>query len=126
MLKTALAISLLFVIGPVTLVGQTDRREAAGIIYFTNNSPDDINSFPVEVLALNKKTVVAATRLDDHHQFRFSSLKPGRYLLRLTWPNHCVLWYRLDLTKESQTRIRVLMDLDCAHFNGKIQNLPVN
>jgi len=102
------------------------QRTASGIIYFTNNTPDNVGSFPIEVLTRNKKKLVASTQPDDHHKFEFRSLKPDKYLLRVTWPNHCVLWYRMDLTKESRTQIRVIMDLECAHFNGKIRDLPAD
>lgn len=121
MLKTGLA--ALFI--TLSLYGQ-GQRTASGIIYFTNNTPDNVGSFSVEVLTTNKKKVVAATRPDGHDQFEFRSLKPGKYLLRVTWPNHCVLSYRMDLTKESRTQIRVIMDAECAHFNGTIRDLPAN
>ena len=122
MLMAAFCISLLLAGG---VYGQ-GKRTASGIIYFTNNSPDSLADFSVEVLTTNRKKIVAARRPDDHHRFEFSSLKPGKYLLRVTWPNHCVLSYRMDLTKESRTQIRVLMDLECAHFNGTIRDLPAD
>ena len=126
-LRLRATLSALLAIGACSaIVGQAGSREVAGIVYFTNNTPDDIRSFPVEVLTTQKNQVMAATRLDSDSRFRLSSLKPGKYLLRLSWPGHCVLSYRLDLTKASQTRIRVIMDVDCAHFNGKIRTLPVN
>lgn len=103
-----------------------NKRTASGIIYFTNNTPRDLRTFPVEVLTRDKKRVVAATQPDERSQFEFSSIKPGKYLLRLTWPNRCVLWYRIDLTRESKSRIRIIMDAACAHTNGTIQDLPVN
>jgi hypothetical protein len=125
-LKLKPALAVLFISLPLVLsaYGQ-DQRTASGIIYFTNNSPDSLAGFRVEVLTPKKK-LVAATRPDDHDRFEFRSLKPGRYLLRVTWPNHCVLWYRMDLTKESRTKTRVFMDLECAHFNGKIRDLPAD
>ncbi len=122
-LKPALAAVLISLPLALNVYGQ-DKRTASGIIYFTNNSPDSLADFRIEVLAANKKKIIVASPPDDHHQFKFSSLKPGKYLLRVTWPNHCVLSYRMDLTKESRTFIRIFMDLDCAHFNGKIRDLP--
>lgn len=103
-----------------------NQRSASGIIYFTNNTPPNLRTFPVEILTRDKKKVVAATRPDEHSQFAFSSIRPGRYLLRLTGPDKCVLWYKMDLTRESKSRIRILMDVDCAHFNGKTKDLPVS
>lgn len=123
--KLALAALLLGLPLALGVYGQ-GRRTASGIIYFTNNAPDSLASFPVEVLTSNKKKVVAVARPDEHDRFEFRSLKPGRYLLKFTWPNHCVLWYRMDLTKESRAKIRVIMDAECAHFNGVIRNLPAD
>ena len=114
----------LIVIGLATIAyGQTQRR-AAGIIYFTNNTPEDLRTFPVEVLKSNRK--VAVTYPDEHHRFAFSNLMPGKYLLRLTWPKHCVLSYRLDLSKQSIDLIKVIMDAECAHNNGRVRDLPSN
>jgi len=100
------------------------KRTVAGIIYFTNNTPSDVQTFPVEVLTPNRQRVVATTRPDDHYRFEFRKITRGKYLLKLTWPNRCVLWYRMDLTKESKTQVKVIMDAECAHFNGTIRNLP--
>jgi len=124
-LKSALAALLISLPLAFNIYGQ-DQRAASGIIYFTNNSPDSLADFRVEVLTPNKKRIIATTAPDDHDRFEFRSLKPGKYLLRVTWPNHCVLSYRMDLTKESRTKIRVLMDLECAHFNGQIRDLPAD
>jgi len=115
----------LIIIGAATIVtfGQSQRR-AAGIIYFTNNTPKDVRTFPVEILKGTKR--VAMTYPDEHHQFAFSNLAPGKYLLRLTWPKHCVLSYRLDLSKQSVDPIKVIMDAECAHNNGRVRELPSN
>lgn len=100
-------------------------RNVNGIIYFTNNTPDDIRSFPVEVFARNRRKIIATTTPDEHHRFNFAGIAPGKYLLKLTWPQRCVLWYRLDLSEHSQTEIQIIMDAACAHFNGKIRDLPM-
>ena len=124
-LKFFLTATLIIAAPALNVFGQ-NKRTASGIIYFTNNTPRDLRTFPVEILTRDKKKVVAATQPDEHSQFEFSSIKPGKYLLRLTWPNRCVLWYRMDLSRESKSRIRIIMDAECAHSNGKIQDLPVN
>jgi hypothetical protein len=124
-LKTARAAFLISLPLALSVYGQ-DQRRVSGTIYFTNNSPDSLADFRVEVLTPNKKKIIAATPPDDHDRFEFRSLKPGKYLLRVTWPNHCVLSYRMDLTKESRTKIIVLMDLECAHFNGQVRDLPAD
>jgi hypothetical protein len=99
------------------------KRTASGIIYFTNNSPDNLQSFPVELLS-SKKKAIATTNPDEHYRFAFTGIDAGKYLLKLTWPNHCVLWYRIDLTKKSETEVSIIMDAACAHDNGKIRDLP--
>jgi hypothetical protein len=102
------------------------QRTLSGVIYFTNNTPSDVEEFPVELYARDQKRRIASTKPNDKHRFALTGVKPGKYLLKLTWPNHCVLWYRVDLTKESMTNARVIMDAACAHANGAIQDFPEN
>jgi hypothetical protein len=116
----AMAILLVTAIG---INGQSQRR-ASGIIYFTNNTPADLRSFPVEILKGKKR--VAVTYPDEHYGFAFSNLAAGKYLLRLTWPKRCVLSYRLDLSQQSIEQIKVIMDAECAHHDGEIRELPSN
>jgi hypothetical protein len=118
------AATLIVIFVTTTVAYCQSHRRAAGIIYFTNNTPSDLRTFPVEILKGSKR--VAATYPDGHHRFDFAELKPGKYLLRLTWPKRCVLSYRLDLSKQSMETIRVIMDAECAHHNGKIRELPSN
>jgi hypothetical protein len=101
-------------------------RTLSGIIYFTNNTPENVEQFPVELFGRDQKHLVAATTPDQRHRFAFTDLKPGKYLLKFNWPNHCVLWYRVNLTKQSRSDIRVIMDAACAHADGSIQELPEN
>ena len=101
------------------------RRTLSGIVYFTNNTPRDMDSFPVELFSRDRKRRLVAAQLKGS-QFVLTDLKPGKYILKLTWPNRCVLWYRVDLTKDSITNARVIMDAACAHANGTIQDLPEN
>jgi hypothetical protein len=54
----------------------------------------------------------------------FSDLRRREYVLKVSWPDRCVLWYRIDLTAKSEFNGRIIMDVDCAHANGKIQDLP--
>lgn len=115
--------TLLIFAGAFPVFGQRSR-DAGGIIYFTNNTPDDLRSFPVQIVTRNQKKVIASTTPGQHKEFHFRGVAADKYLLKLTWPGHCVLWYRLDLRKESKTQIRVIMDAACAHVNGKISDLP--
>ncbi len=91
-----------------------------GIIYFTNNTPGNMREFPVELFTGDRKRKLAETRVNAEHRFAFSELKNGKYLLKVTWPEHCVLWYRVTLTTKSERNVRIIMDADCAHANGKI------
>ncbi|HEX3144732.1 MAG TPA: hypothetical protein VHQ64_12230 [Pyrinomonadaceae bacterium] len=102
--------------------GQGQRR-AAGIIYFTNNTPEDLRTFPIEILSGANKRLATAYP-DEHFRFAFAGLRPGKYILRLTWPKRCVLSYRLNLSKQSMEQIRIIMDAECAHHNGDIRDLP--
>ena len=114
----------LIIIGATSMIafGQSQRR-AAGIIYFTNNTPDDLRTFPIEILSgANKRLLM--TYPDEHFRFAFAALRPGKYVLRLTWPKRCVLSYRLNLSKQSMEQIRIIMDVECAHHDGEIRDLP--
>jgi hypothetical protein len=101
-------------------------RRVSGLIYFTNDTPEHVEQFPVELFSLDKKHRVAATTPDRFHTFALKGLKPAKYLLKFTWPNHCVLWYRVNLTRQSNIGMRIIMDLACAHSDGSIQDLPEN
>jgi len=124
MSKAFVAALIIIAVATIVTYGQ-NQRQASGIIYFTNNTPKDARTFPVEILKGTTKTV-AVTYPDEHHRFAFSNLMPGKYLLRLTWPKHCVLSYRLDLSKQSIDPIKVIMDAECAHNNGRVRDLPSN
>jgi hypothetical protein len=100
------------------------HRTLSGMIYFTNNTPRNVAQFPVELFTRDKRRLIAATRPNTESRFNLTGIKPGKYLLKFTWPNHCLLWYRVDLTKDSRTDVRIIMDVACAHFNGSIQDLP--
>src|SRR4249919_1670557 len=116
--------AILSVISMAAVIGYgQSQRSVGGMIYFTNNTPEDARTFPVEILKAGTKKV-AVTYPDEHHRFAFSNLTPGKYLLRLTWPKHCVLSYRLDLSKQSIDLVKVIMDAECAHNNGRVRDLP--
>jgi hypothetical protein len=104
-----------------------EGRTLSGIIYFTNNSPRNMDTFPVELYTPDEKRRVAATTPDAHGRFALQGLKPGKYLLKFTWPpRHCVLRYRADVRQESKTGIRVIMDADCSSRDGKTQDLEMH
>jgi hypothetical protein len=100
-------------------------RTLAGIIHFTNNTPRDLGTFPVELYTRDRKRRLAATTPDAGGNFRLTRVEAGRYLLKLTWPpGRCTLWYRVDVRKESKDRIQVIMDAACARDNGAVRDLP--
>ena len=101
------------------------QRTLSGIIYFTNNTPKDVEQFPVELFSAIENAMVAATTLIAG-TVRVDRSQAGKYLLKIAWPNHCVLWYRVNLTKQSRSDVRVIMDAACAHADGSIQELPEN
>jgi hypothetical protein len=105
-------------------IGAQTRATLSANIYFTNNTPDNVEQFPIELFTRNRKRRVAQTRPDQQHRFTFSELAPRQYLLKVSWPDRCVLWYRIDLTNKSEFRGRIIMDLACAHSDGRIQDLP--
>jgi len=121
LIVTVLVLLSLPVIG--TAGGEKTRRTLSGTVYYTNNTPPDMNTFPVELFTSDQKKRIAATRLDDKHRFELTKIKPGKYLLKLSRPGICVLWYRIDLTSASRTNVPIIMDVDCAHHNGEILNL---
>ncbi len=99
----------------------------SGIIYFTNDSPNNIETYPVELYSRNQKRRIVASKANADSTFKLSGLKPGKYLLKFTWPpNGCTLWYRVTVPEDSNKRIRVIMDAACSSQNGKIQDLIEN
>jgi len=101
-------------------------RNVRGTIYFSNNTPDNLDDFPVELLTADQKSQVAETTLTASGNFFLAGIKPGKYVLKISSPNQCTLLYRIDLRSKSITNIRVVMDAACAHTNGKLEDLPKN
>ncbi|HWN10818.1 MAG TPA: hypothetical protein VNO50_16380 [Pyrinomonadaceae bacterium] len=125
MLKFLLVVLLLATQG--VYVAGKGSRTLSGIIYFTNNSPDNIETYPVELYSRNQKRRLVASKANADSTFKFSGLKPGKYLLKFAWPpNRCTLWYRVSVPEDSNKRIRVIMDAACSKHNGKIQDLIEN
>jgi hypothetical protein len=114
---------LLFGLFPFQTVAAQERATLVGIIYFTNNTPEEVEQFPIELFTSDRGRRVAKTKPDHAHRFKFSELKPRKYLLRVTWPGRCVLWYRVNLTTKSAFTGRLIMDVDCAHANGVVRGL---
>jgi hypothetical protein len=105
-----------------------DRRTLSGIIYFTNNTPGNLDTFPVELYSRDGKRRVGAVTADKNGGFVMAGIRPGKYLLKFVWPpRSCTLWYRVDVTRESRNDIKVIMDAACGTGqSGKIRDLPEN
>ncbi len=103
---------------------QSEKRSVRGQIYFSNNTPPNIHDFPIELLISDQKKVVRATTLNESGEFYLEDVESGKYVLRITQPNKCSLLYRIDIQTRSITNIRVVMDAECAHTNGKLTDLP--
>lgn len=104
--------------------GHGEQRTLAGIIYFTNDTPSNLDAFPVELYTRNQRRRIAATKADAQGIFKLGGVKAGHYLLKFTWPpDRCTLWYKVDVTKDSNTEIRVIMDAACSGHNGAVQEL---
>ena len=101
-------------------------RSLRGKIYFSNNTPSNVGDFPVELVTSDQKRRVAKKTLSDSGEFFLADIKPGKYVLKITNPDHCTLLYRVDLRSASITNVRVVMDAECAHTNGKLSDLPKN
>lgn len=94
------------------------------MIYFTNDTPPDKHTFPVELFTADRRRRVMAVRPNKHGGFELKGIRPGRYVLKLTWPRTgCELWYRADLRRESKTDVTVVMDAACSGGNY-IRDLP--
>jgi hypothetical protein len=102
------------------------RRTISGHLYFTNDTPRNRDTFPVELFTRDRRRRVAAGRADANGDFRLTGIRPGKYILKLTWPpDICELWYRADVTKESKERITIVMDAACSG-GSRVRDLPTN
>jgi hypothetical protein len=102
------------------------RRALSGMIYFTNDTPSDKHTFPVELFTSDRRRRVAATRPNKHGGFELKGLRPGRYILKLTWPRAgCELWYRADLRRESRPNVTIVMDAACSG-GSYVRDLPTD
>lgn len=128
-LNKVVLLALLFVIPQVTPFYGASRKgnTLAGIIYFTNNTPGNVETFPVELYTRNQKKRLMTAKANADGTFKLSGVRPGKYLLKFTWPpDRCTLWYRVNVPKDSNKRIRVIMDAACSGHNGIIQDLDEN
>jgi hypothetical protein len=107
-------------------VDKTGRRKGTrsitGIVYFTNNSPDDY-TFLVELFEGRAKRRVAAKWTDGQSgNFEFKGLRPGLYYLQVSGENICLLQYEVDVTRAQPERLQVFGDAGCGHHS--VAGLP--
>jgi hypothetical protein len=97
-------------------------RTVSGIVYFTNNSPED-NSFFVELFAGRAKRRVAAKWTEGQSgSFEFKGLKPGVYYVQVSGENICLLQYEVDTSRSRPEELRVFGDAGCGHHH--VAGLP--
>jgi hypothetical protein len=120
-----IAITVALQVSQTTTAAKVDRS-LSGVIYFTNNTPANVDQFPIELFRRKPKRRIVATRPNGKSEFKLDGLEARPYLLKITWPGRCVLWYRVNLTKRSRPDTRIIMDVECAHRNGSIQDLQEN
>jgi len=125
LLSIVVVVVVILVVG-IRVESKTLLRKLRGTVYYSNNTPANLDDFPVELLATNQKTKIAETTLTDAGHFYIDDVPAGKYLLRLTNLNNCVITFRVDLRRQSITNARIVMDAACAHLNGKIDDLPKN
>ena len=129
MSMSRLVLFIVLLIWPPLASGQANGRASrtlSGMIYFTNNTPRNLDEFPVELLTRDKRRRVARVMASKHGDFELTGIKPGKYLLKFTWPpDICTLLYRVDARAESKTRLTVIMDAACGD-GGSIRDIREN
>ena len=125
-LLSIVVVVVVILVAGIRVESKTPLRKLRGTVYYSNNTPANLDDFPVELLATNQKTKIAETTLTDAGHFSIDDVPAGRYLLRMTNLNNCVITFRVDLRRQSITNVRIVMDAACAHLNGKIDDLPKN
>jgi hypothetical protein len=106
--------------------GETGRkngtRSIVGIVYFTNNSPEDY-TFLVELFEARAKRRVAAKWTDGQSgNFEFKGLRPGVYYVQVSGENICLLQYEVDASRAQPERLQVFGDAGCGHHT--VAGLP--
>jgi hypothetical protein len=99
-----------------------DTRAIEGIVYYTNNSPDDYQ-FLVELFDSSKSRRVAVKWTEGQTgRFEFKGLKAGVYYLQVVASPRCLLQYEVDVREKQPERLRVFGDADCG--KAKVEGLP--
>ena len=111
--------------GDALAVGKGRRarpaRTVSGMIYYTNNSPDDY-SFFIELFAGRAKRRLAAKWTEDTGYFEFKGLRPGVYYIQVSGPQICLLQYEVDASRAQPERLTIFGDAGCGHH--EVAGLP--
>jgi hypothetical protein len=91
-------------------------RTIVGVVYFTNNSPDDY-AFLVELFNSRRRRVAVKWTPEQTGNFEFKGLKPGKYYLQVSGPNICLLQYEVDAREKQPERLQVFGDAGCGHHS---------
>jgi hypothetical protein len=92
---------------------QRGRRTISGGVNFTNNTPP-AHRYLFQLYTYDLRRVVATRKTDGEAGFTFRNLKPGRYVLIVSGPYICRLWYEVDVRREPETELTILGDADCS------------
>jgi hypothetical protein len=96
-------------------------RTIEGIVYFTNNSPDDY-AFLVELFDARRRRVAARWTEGRSSEFEFKGLKAAKYYLQVSGPDICLLQYEVDARRNQPERLQVFGDAGCGHHS--VAGLP--
>jgi hypothetical protein len=124
-MKTILLLCLLLTPSPVARAEGEDKsrtRTVTGIVYFTNDSPDDY-AFLVELFDARRRRVAAKWTSEQTGNFQFKGLKPGKYYLQVSGPDICLLQYEVDAREKQPERLQVFGDAGCGHHS--VPGLPM-
>lgn len=101
--------------------GRKAARTVSGMIYFTNDTPED-KSYFIELFAGRAKRRLAAKWTEDSGYFEFKGLRPGVYYLQISGPNICLLQYEVDASKRQPKQLTILGDAGCGRH--RVAGLP--
>ncbi|MFL6336347.1 MAG: hypothetical protein ACJ754_23845 [Pyrinomonadaceae bacterium] len=96
-------------------------RTVSGIVYFTNNSPEDY-TFLVELFRGSVKRRVAVKWTERRGYFEFKGLRPGLYYVQVSGPSICLLQYEVDASSKQPAHLQVFGDADCGR--QQVPGLP--
>ena len=116
-----LSISLCAAARVVADCEEKPTRKIEGVVYFTNNSPDDY-AFLVELFDSRRRRVAAKWTEGQTGRFEFTGLRFAKYYIQVVASPRCVLQYEVDAREKQPERLQVFGDADCGR--SKVKGLP--